>query len=107
MGAALPFIRMFCGSPSEYLWEDEVRIVHRIPEGGGEQGDAMMPLLFSVGQHEALDDVLRPLRAGEYLFAFLDNINLVTPPDRAGPVFAAGPCVHSHPHKENECVESR
>ena len=78
------------GSPSEYLWEDEVGIVHRIPQGeGGEQGDAMMPLLFVLGQHEALEDVHRQLRAGEYLFAFFDDIYLVTPPDRAGPVYAA------------------
>ena len=34
-GAALPFVRMFYGSPSEYLWEDEVGIVHRIPQGEG------------------------------------------------------------------------
>ena len=40
-GAPLPFARMFCGSPSEYLWEDEVGIVHSIPQGEGrEQGDA-------------------------------------------------------------------
>ena len=89
-GAALPFVRMFYGSPSEYLWEDGVGIVHRVPQGeGGEQGDATMPLLFSLGLHEALEDVHRQLRAGEYLFAFLDDIYLVTPPDRAGPVYAA------------------
>ena len=115
-GAALPFVRMFFRYPSEYLWEDEVGIVHRIPQReGGEQGDAMMPLLFSLGQHEALEDVHRQLRAGEYLFAFLDDIYLVTPPDRAGACSvcsvggrsSTGPCVHSHPHRENEGVEPR
>ena len=48
-----------------------------------------MPLLFSLGQHEALEDVHRQLRAGEYIFAFLDDIYLVTPLRRAGPVYAA------------------
>ena len=34
-GAALPFVRMFYGSPSEYLWEDDGGTVHRIPQGEG------------------------------------------------------------------------
>ena len=39
---ALRFVRMFHGGPSEYLWEDEVSAVHRIPQGErGAQGDAM------------------------------------------------------------------
>ena len=37
-------------------------MVHRIPQGeGGEQGDALMPLLFAFGQHEALQAVSRQL----------------------------------------------
>ena len=59
-GAALPFVR-FYGSPSEYVWEDDEGIVHRIPQGElgelGEQGDAVMPLLFAVGQHGALEAI--------------------------------------------------
>ena len=32
-------IRMFCGSPSEYLWEVDEGTAHRIPqEGGGRTG---------------------------------------------------------------------
>ena len=34
----LPFVRMFYGTPSEYLWEDSDGVVHSIPQGeGGEQ----------------------------------------------------------------------
>ena len=45
---ALPFVSMFYGAPSQYLWEDSAGRVHTIKQGeGGEQGDAMMPLLFS------------------------------------------------------------
>ena len=33
--AALPFVRLFYGSPSEYLWEDDAGTVHRIPQGEG------------------------------------------------------------------------
>ena len=47
--ASLPFVRMFHGTPSEHLWEDSDGVVHSIPQGeGGEQGDPMMPLLFSL-----------------------------------------------------------
>ena len=45
---ALPHVRLFYGQPSRYLWEDESGNVHHIHQGeGGEQGDALMPLLFS------------------------------------------------------------
>ena len=51
----LPFVRNFYGRPSTYLWEDEMGTVHEITQGeGGEQGDALMPMLFSLGQHQAL-----------------------------------------------------
>ena len=44
----LSFVSMFYGAPSQYLWEDSAGRVHTIKQGeGGEQGDAMMPLLFS------------------------------------------------------------
>ena len=50
----LPFVSMFHGGPSSYLWEDALGRVHTIVQGeGGEQGDAPMPLLFSLGQHKA------------------------------------------------------
>ena len=53
--AALPFVSMFYGRPSRYLWEDSLGRVHTISQvEGGEQGDALMPLLFSLGQHSAL-----------------------------------------------------
>ena len=51
----LPFVRTFYGQPSVFLWEDEVGDVHQIHQGeGGEQGDSLMPLLFSLAQHSAL-----------------------------------------------------
>ena len=78
--SALPFVRLFHGSPSEYLWEDATGMVHTIPQGeGGEQGDHLMPLLFSVGQHSSLEAVGAQLRRGEHLLAFLDDIHMVTP----------------------------
>ena len=61
---ALPFVRMFYGQASVYLWEDDEGIVHDIHQGeGGEQGDALMPLLFSLGLHPAFQAVQAQLLA--------------------------------------------
>ena len=84
---ALPFVRSFYGQPSRYVWEDELGEVHHINQGeGGEQGDALMPLLFSLGQHAALEAVKARLLPGERLFAFLDDVYVVTLPGRVGSV---------------------
>ena len=49
----------------------------------------MMPLLFSLGQHAGLVAVQAQLRAGERLFAFLDDVYVATPnPDRVGRIHA-------------------
>ena len=78
---ALPFVR--------YLWEDSVGVVHHVDQGeGGEQGDVMMPLLLSLGQHAALQAVQGRLVAGERLMAFLDDVYVATPtPDRVGSIY--------------------
>ena len=101
---------MFYGSPSEYLWEDNEGTVHRIPQGeGGEQGDALMPLMFALG-HEALQAVSRQLRPNERLFAFLDDVHLTSKPDRwvcATPFWKkSSESMFPHPFGEDEGVES-
>ena len=52
-----------------------------------EQGDALMPLLYSIGQHQALDEVVRGLLPTEKLFAYLDDVYVVTTPDRVATVY--------------------
>ena len=85
----LPFVRMFYGTPSEYLWEDDDGEVHKIAQGeGGEQGDPMMPLLYSLGQHRALEAIDREMGANQHLMAFLDDIFFVTMPREVGEVYA-------------------
>ena len=54
---AILFVRMFYGQPLFYIWEDDEGTVHEIHQEGGEQGDALMPLLFALGQHPALASV--------------------------------------------------
>ena len=87
--AAIPFVRMFYGQASTYLWEDDEGRVHHIEQGeGGEQGDPMMPLLFALGQHAALSAVQGSLQDEERLLAFLDDLYIVTPnPDRLQEVY--------------------
>ena len=85
----LPFVRMFYGSPSVHLWEDDSGVVHHIRQGeGGDQGDPLMPLLYSLGQHTALVSIQEMLRDGERLFAFHDDLYVVTVPNRVGAIFA-------------------
>ena len=68
---ALPFVRSFSGQTSRYVWKDEFGEVHHIDQGEGEeQGDALVPLWFSLGQHAALEAVRARLLPGERLFAF-------------------------------------
>ena len=80
--SALPFVLMFYGTLSSYLWEDSTGRVHTILQGeGGEQGDALMLLLFSLGQHSALARVQSQLEEGEVLMAFLDDMYTVSMPE--------------------------
>ena len=54
---------------------------------GGEQGDPLMPLLFSLGIHGALERVQAQLQDGEHLFAYLDDVYAVAEPDRIRPIY--------------------
>ena len=71
------------------MWADDTGTLHHVDQSeGGEQGDALMLLLFSLGQHAALQAVQRRLVEGEPLFAFLDDVYVTTPnPDRVGPIY--------------------
>ena len=81
--AVLPFERLFFSSPSAYLWEDDDGEVHTIHQGeGGEQGDALMPFLFCVAQHAALETIQRGMNPDEKLLAFLNDLYIVSKPQR-------------------------
>ena len=88
--AVVPFVHMFYSSPSSYLWEDDSGVVRTIQQGeGGEQGDALMPLLFCVGQHAALEEVQARLRPNERLFVYVDDVYVVSKPDWVGAIHTA------------------
>ena len=75
----LPFVRATHATPTSYVWEDEAGVQHRIIQA--EQGDPLMPLLFSLAIHDPLQQAQREFRADENLFAFLDE--RVTASDRS------------------------
>ena len=54
-------------------------MVHEIRQGeGGEQGDPLMPALFALGQHQALEAILQP---SDILMVFVDDVYVTTLPD--------------------------
>ena len=89
--SVLPFVLQFYGSPSSYLWEDSEGVVHEVLQGeGGEQGDALMPAVFSLGQHDALVAIQGRLAQDERLMAFLDDIHAVGDwPELSGATYTA------------------
>ena len=84
----LPFVRLFYGRQSTFLWSDAEGHVHEIQQGeGGEQGDPLMPALYALGQHRALEVARAQVQPDEILVAFLDDVYLVTAPERARAAF--------------------
>ena len=85
----LPFVRMIYGRQSKYVWQDAHGVRHEIVQGeGGEQGDPLMPALYALGQHQALQEAQAALHEGEFIFAFLDDLYVVTSRERAYAAFA-------------------
>ena len=79
----LPFVRLSYSAPSTHVWEDELEDPQLIPQvEGGERGDPLMPLLFSLGQHSAQNAVTSRLEESERLFAYLDDLHVMCDPKR-------------------------
>ena len=107
----LPFVKMFYGAPSHYIWHSATGEAHIISQAeGGEQGDPLMPALFSLGQRSALHTIQQHLLPNESLLAFLDDVYVVVPPDRVRPVYDTGlhppkPSQHPPQPRKNPRVE--
>ena len=87
-GAVLPFVRQIYGGPSSFLWDDATGTTYDIAQGeGGEQGDPLMPALYSLGQHGVLEAIARRLLPTERLFAFVDDLYIVCRPERVVDVY--------------------
>eukprot|EP00439_Symbiodinium_sp_Y106_P020020 s5424_g2.t1 len=84
--ALLPFVRLFYGQPSAYCWWDDTGTCRDIHQAEGcEQGNALAPALFSLGQHEGLEQAAADLQAGEELLAYLDDLYVIMRSARAKP----------------------
>ena len=61
---------------------------HEIAQGeGGEQGDPLMPMLFALGLHPVLRAAQARMRAGERIFAYLDDVYVNCRPERVVEIF--------------------
>ena len=86
--AILPFVRLSYAGLTEYVWSDQDGNDHTVQQGeGGEQGDPLMPLLFALGIHGALEATATELRPGEDLCAFLDDVYAICQPERVRPIY--------------------
>jgi len=86
--ALMPFVMQFYSRQSTYFWWDDHGVRHTVLQGEGcEQGDALAPALFSLALHAALAEASSKLHADEFLVAYLDDLYLVTKPDRASEAF--------------------
>ncbi|CAE7568781.1 unnamed protein product [Symbiodinium natans] len=83
--ALLPFARAIYARTSTFLWWDDEGTLHEISQAEGiEQGDPLAPGLYALGQHESLVAAAARLAQGERLLAFLDDLYVVTTPERSG-----------------------
>ena len=81
----LPLVSTLYGSTSRFLWDHENGEQVIIEQGeGGEQGCPLMPALFALAQHDALAAASGEMMPDEYIFAFLDDLYIVTSRARAG-----------------------
>ncbi|CAK0863241.1 unnamed protein product [Prorocentrum cordatum] len=83
-GSALPPVcRLFTGERSQHRWHDDAGQGRAIDqaEGGREQGDPLMPALFALGLHPALQQVRGMPRLENRTVASLDGAIVATTPD--------------------------
>ena len=59
---------MSYGQASRYYWIDDEGRTHTVTQAeGGEQGDPLMPALYALGQHRALEQAAASLHAEDLL----------------------------------------
>ena len=73
----LPFACLWYARESVYLWHagEHSHCISQLK--GGEQGDPLMPALFSVALAPALHDLQRELRPTEQVLAYLDDVDIL------------------------------
>ena len=78
LSSLVPFVRQWYGEDTQYRWIDDTGACHIIRQAdGGEQGDSLMPALFCLGFHPALEELHAELPVGAVLIAYLDDAYIV------------------------------
>ena len=97
----------FHGSPSMCWWTDDTGVTHEIWQGeGGEQCDPSA--LYACGQHRALVHVSEDLLDSERLLAFMDDIYVISKPDRTEALPGdVGARADPTPSRQDATVEQR
>ena len=82
----MPFVRLWYLHESVFYWFDDNGKRHTITQGdGGEQGDALMPGLFSLALHPALVAIQAELGPDCFVVAYLDDIYIYNLPSFFSP----------------------
>ena len=82
------FVRAMSSDSSRYSWKDAAGTQHEVLQcEEGEQGDPLMPPMFSLGIHDALAETKDALEDGEELLAFLDDVYAISEPGRTRAVY--------------------
>ena len=80
----VPYVRLWLNRQSTFVWVDDEGQAHDVPQGeGGEQGAALMPALFCLAMRPALQEIQARLQPGDLVVAYLDDVYILTTPDRA------------------------
>ena len=80
----LPFVRAIYGQVSADVWTADDGGQHLIHQAEGiKQGDPLAPGLYALVQHDALAAAARQLDPSDHIVAFLDDIAILTRPQRA------------------------
>ena len=82
----LPFVRCFYGTPSTYLWDDEMGVTQHIHQEGGSKATPSRRCSSHLGNTQLAAQERLP--GNELLFAYLDDVHAVCRPDRVGAIFA-------------------
>ena len=79
-----------CSAAPTYIWTDHPGQTHPVQQAeGGEQGDPLMPALFSLALNTALQQFHEDLHDGERVAAYLDDIYITAQPSRIRTFFDA------------------
>ena len=80
----LPLVRALYSTESRFYWFDDEGHRHTVCQAeGGEQGDPLMPALYSLAQHDSLVEADGSLLPQERLLSFLDDLYIVTSRDKS------------------------